>query len=268
MNTPITVAAVQMVSGTDPDANLATARTLVLDAAARGARLVVLPEYFVLMGMSDRDKLAIAETPGDGPLQAATAAIARDAGVWLIAGTLPLRADVADKVRNTTLVFDPAGVCRGRYDKIHLFGFSGLGERYSESDTIDPGSTPVVVDTAIGRVGLSVCYDLRFPELYRGFGEIAAFALPAAFTAVTGEAHWEPLIRARAIENQCYAIASAQGGTHPSGRKTHGHSMIVDPWGKVLAELAQGEGVITADLDPGYMASVRTRLPALRHRVL
>ena len=175
---------------------------------------------------------------------------------------------MADQVRNTTLVFDPAGVCRARYDKIHLFGFSGLGERYSESDTIDPGSTPVVVDTVIGRVGLSVCYDLRFPELYRGFGEIAAFALPAAFTAVPGEAHWEPLIRARAIENQCYAIASAQGGTHPSGRKTHGHSMIVDPWGKVLAELAQGEGVITADLDPAYMASVRTRLPALRHRVL
>ncbi len=265
---PVKVAAVQMVSGADPHANLATAGQLVRDAAARGAKLVVLPEYFVLMGNRDTDKLAVAEDFGDGPLQRQTAAIAREAGVWLVAGTLPLKTGAADKVRNTTLVFDPDGGCTARYDKIHLFGFSGLGERYSEADTIEPGSEPVVAATPWGDVGLTVCYDLRFPELFRQLAPAPMIALPAAFTAITGEAHWEALIRARAIENQCYVIASAQGGTHPSGRRTHGHSMIVDPWGKVLTRLPSGEGVVTADIDPAYLASVRSRLPALAHRVL
>ena len=267
-NESVTVAAVQMVSGADPAANLVAAGQLVREAAARGARLVVLPEYFVLMGLRDTDKLELAEAFGDGPLQRQTAAIAREAGVWLVAGTLPLRSGVAGKVRNTTLVFDPQGRCTARYDKIHLFGFSGLGERYSESDTIEPGREAVSAATPWGEVGLSVCYDLRFPELFRQLAPAPMIALPAAFTAITGEAHWEALIRARAIENQCYLIASAQGGTHPSGRRTHGHSMIVDPWGKVLTQLPAGEGVVTADIDAAYLASVRSRLPALSHRVL
>ena len=262
------VAVVQMVSGHVVADNLERARLRVLEAARGGAALVVLPEYFALMGMADTDKLAVAEPFGHGPMQDAVAQMAREAGVWLVAGTLPLAGQNPGRVRNSCLVFSPAGECVARYDKIHLFGFSGLGERYCESDTIEPGDTPVAVDTPLGRLGLSVCYDLRFPELYRHLGEMTALVLPAAFTAVTGEAHWEVLLRARAIENQCYAIAAAQGGVHSSGRRTHGHSMIIDPWGRIVAELPEGEGVLWADLDPALLASVRNRLPALRHRVL
>ena len=262
------VAVVQMVSGHVVADNLERARLRVLEAARGGAALVVLPEYFALMGMADTDKLAVAEPFGHGPMQDAVAQMAREAGVWLVAGTLPLAGQNPGRVRNSCLVFSPAGECVARYDKIHLFGFSGLGERYCESDTIEPGDTPVAVDTPLGRLGLSVCYDLRFPELYRRLGEMTALVLPAAFTAVTGEAHWEVLLRARAIENQCYAIAAAQGGVHSSGRRTHGHSMIIDPWGRIVAELPEGEGVLWADLDPALLASVRNRLPALRHRVL
>ena len=262
------VAVVQMVSGHVVADNLERARLRVLEAARGGAALVVLPEYFALMGMADTDKLAVAEAFGHGPMQDAVAQMAREAGVWLVAGTLPLAGQNPGRVRNSCLVFSPAGECMARYDKIHLFGFSGLGERYCESDTIEPGDTPVAVDTPLGRLGLSVCYDLRFPELYRHLGEMTALVLPAAFTAVTGEAHWEVLLRARAIENQCYAIAAAQGGVHSSGRRTHGHSMIIDPWGRIVAELPEGEGVLWADLDPALLASVRNRLPALRHRVL
>ena len=262
------VAVVQMVSGHVVADNLERARLRVLEAARGGAALVVLPEYFALMGMADTDKLAVAEPFGHGPMQDAVAQMAREAGVWLVAGTLPLAGQNPGRVRNSCLVFSPAGECMARYDKIHLFGFSGLGERYCESDTIEPGDTPVAVDTPLGRLGLSVCYDLRFPELYRHLGEMTALVLPAAFTAVTGEAHWEVLLRARAIENQCYAIAAAQGGVHSSGRRTHGHSMIIDPWGRIVAELPEGEGVLWADLDPALLASVRNRLPALRHRVL
>ncbi|MCG9116567.1 carbon-nitrogen hydrolase family protein [Laribacter hongkongensis] len=262
------VAVVQMVSGHVVADNLERARLRVLEAARGGAALVVLPEYFALMGLADTDKLAVAEAFGHGPMQDAVAQMAREAGVWLVAGTLPLAGQNPGRVRNSCLVFSPAGECVVRYDKIHLFGFSGLGERYCESDTIEPGDTPVAVDTPLGRLGLSVCYDLRFPELYRHLGEMTALVLPAAFTAVTGEAHWEVLLRARAIENQCYAIAAAQGGVHSSGRRTHGHSMIIDPWGRIVAELPEGEGVLWADLDPALLASVRNRLPALRHRVL
>ncbi|ASJ25032.1 carbon-nitrogen hydrolase family protein [Laribacter hongkongensis] len=262
------VAVVQMVSGHVVADNLERARLRVLEAARGGAALVVLPEYFALMGLADTDKLAVAEAFGHGPMQGAVAQMAREAGVWLVAGTLPLAGQNPGRVRNSCLVFSPAGECVARYDKIHLFGFSGLGERYCESDTIEPGDTPVAVDTPLGRLGLSVCYDLRFPELYRHLGEMTALVLPAAFTAVTGEAHWEVLLRARAIENQCYAIAAAQGGVHSSGRRTHGHSMIIDPWGRIVAELPEGEGVLWADLDPALLASVRNRLPALRHRVL
>ena len=262
------VAVVQMVSGHVVADNLERARLRVLEAARGGAALVVLPEYFALMGLADTDKLAVAEAFGHGPMQDAVAQMAREAGVWLVAGTLPLAGQNPGRVRNSCLVFSPAGECVARYDKIHLFGFSGLGERYCESDTIEPGDTPVAVDTPLGRLGLSVCYDLRFPELYRHLGEMTALVLPAAFTAVTGEAHWEVLLRARAIENQCYAIAAAQGGVHSSGRRTHGHSMIIDPWGRIVAELPEDEGVLWADLDPALLASVRNRLPALRHRVL
>ena len=262
------VAVVQMVSGHVVADNLERARLRVLEAARGGAALVVLPEYFALMGLADTEKLAVAEAFGHGPMQDAVAQMAREAGVWLVAGTLPLAGQNPGRVRNSCLVFSPAGECVARYDKIHLFGFSGLGERYCESDTIEPGETPVAVDTPLGRLGLSVCYDLRFPELYRHLGEMTALVLPAAFTAVTGEAHWEVLLRARAIENQCYAIAAAQGGVHSSGRRTHGHSMIIDPWGRIVAELPEGEGVLWADLDPALLASVRNRLPALRHRVL
>ena len=262
------VAVVQMVSGHVVADNLERARLRVLEAARGGAALVVLPEYFALMGMADTDKLAVAEPFGHGPMLDAVAQMAREAGVWLVAGTLPLAGQNPGRVRNSCLVFSPAGECMARYDKIHLFGFSGLGERYCESDTIEPGDTPVAVDTPLGRLGLSVCYDLRFPELYRRLGEMTALVLPAAFTAVTGEADWEVLLRARAIENQCYAIAAAQGGVHSSGRRTHGHSMIIDPWGRIVAELPEGEGVLWADLDPALLASVRNRLPALRHRVL
>ena len=262
-----TAAVIRMVSGTDIATNLTRARHWVAEAAAQGAQLVVLPEYFAIMGHSDKDKVAQRETFGEGPIQAALQQMAQQHQIWLIGGTLPLDAGNDEKVWNTTLVFNPAGECCSRYDKVHLFGFSGLGERYAEADTIEPGAARVVADTPFGRLGLSVCYDLRFPELFRGMGEVDAIILPAAFTATTGQAHWEPLLRARAIENQCYVLASAQGGEHENGRKTHGHSMIIDPWGRILGELPQGEGVVVAEINPSLTESVRTRLPALRHRI-
>ena len=261
-------AAVQMVSGTDVAANLATAARLVAEAAVAGARFVVLPEYFCLMGRQDSDKVAISEEAGDGPLQAALAAMARDNKVWLAAGTIPLRCPEPGKVFNSTLVFDPAGQLAARYDKIHLFGYTGNGERYCESDSIQAGSSPVKVDIGLAEVACGICYDLRFPELFRQLAPFDVMILPAAFTATTGEAHWEVLLRARAIENQCYVIASGQGGTHENGRKTHGQSMIIDPWGRILAQQALGEGVVLAEIDPALLHSVRSGLPALAHRVL
>ncbi|PXX48277.1 carbon-nitrogen hydrolase family protein [Aquitalea magnusonii] len=261
-------AAVQMVSGTDVAANLATAARLVAEAAAAGAAFVVLPEYFCLMGRQDGDKVAISEEPGHGPLQTALAAMARDNKVWLAAGTVPLRCPAPGKVFNSTLVFDPAGQQAARYDKIHLFGYTGNGERYCESDSIQAGSTPVRVDIGLAEVACGICYDLRFPELFRQLAPFDVMILPAAFTATTGEAHWEVLLRARAIENQCYVIASGQGGTHENGRKTHGQSMIIDPWGRILAQQALGEGVVLAEIDPALLHAVRSGLPALAHRVL
>ncbi len=262
------VAVAQMVSGTDVPANLATAARLVREAAAEGARFVVLPEYFCLMGRQDGDKVAISETFGHGPMQSALAAMARESGVWLAAGTLPLTCPEPGKVFNTTLVYSPQGEVKARYDKIHLFGFTGNGERYCESDSILAGATPVKVDIGLAEVACGICYDLRFPELFRTLSPFDAMILPAAFTATTGEAHWEVLMRARAIENQCYVLASAQGGTHENGRKTHGQSMIIDPWGKILAQVDKGEGVAVAELDPELLHSVRSHLPALAHRVL
>ena len=262
------IAALQMVSTPDVERNLAAACSLVERAAAAGARLAVLPEYFCLMGRSDRDKLAIAEPPSGGPMQRMLAAAARDNGVWLVGGTLPLESGVADRVLNASLVFSPAGEPVARYDKMHLFRYDNGRERYDEGRTLQAGSAGVAFDAEGLRVGLSVCYDLRFPELYRSLmtPPCDLLCVPSAFTHPTGAAHWEVLLRARAIENQCYVIAAAQGGLHENGRRTYGHSLIVDPWGEVVAMLPEGEGVVTAELNAARIAEVRRQLPALEHR--
>jgi nitrilase len=262
------IAALQMVSATRVDANLDTARRLIAQAAGDGAGLVALPEYFCLMGRAERDKLAIAEAPGDGPIQRMLADAARAHGVWVIGGTLPLRSHDPDRVLNANAVYSPDGSLAARYDKIHLFRYDNGHERYDEGAAILAGDTPTALDAGGLRVGLSVCYDLRFPELYRGLMDPPCdlLSVPAAFTHTTGLAHWELLLRARAVENQCYVIAPAQGGVHENGRRTFGHSMIVDPWGDVLAVRDAGEGVVMAELDPARIASVRSQLPALQHR--
>jgi nitrilase len=257
-----------MVSTPDVLENMATARRLVAEAAGRGAVLVTLPEYWPIMGMGDADKVAHAEQPGHGPIQDFMGETARRHGIWLIGGTLPLVSPDAGKVLNTTLVYGPDGKPVTRYDKIHLFGFTKGNETYDEARTIVPGQAVGSFEAPFGRVGLSVCYDLRFPELYRAMGECALIVVPAAFTHTTGLAHWEVLLRARAIENQCYVLASAQGGTHANGRRTFGHSMLVDPWGEVKDVLKEGEGVVSGDIDAAYLAGVRESLPALRHRKL
>ncbi|MGL1832610.1 carbon-nitrogen hydrolase family protein [Rhodocyclaceae bacterium SMB388] len=262
------IAAVQTVSGPDVADNLRRAGMLIADAADAGARLIALPEYFALISADERAKVAIRERDGDGPLQAFLREAAQRHRVWIVGGTIPLVADEPDKVRNTTLVYDDAGECVARYDKIHLFGFQKGEERYDESATIEAGSRVTVFDSPVGRVGLSVCYDLRFPELYRSMGEVDLILVPAAFTWTTGKAHWEVLLRARAIENQCYVMAPAQGGRHPSGRVTWGHTMIVGPWGEVLDCLAEGPGTVSGDIDADRLDAIRASLPALRHRCL
>ncbi len=265
------VAAVQTVTGTSLDANLARADALIAEAARGGAELVLLPEYFCLMGHSEADKVAVRERDGDGPVQHFLADAARRHGIWLVGGTLPMWCDDPSRVYNASLAFDPRGERVARYDKIHLFGFTRGTERYDESRTILAGRTPVAFDAPCGRVAMSVCYDLRFPELYRSLaaGERTNLILmPAAFTYTTGQAHWEILLRARAIENQCYVLAAAQGGKHENGRRTWGHSMLVDPWGEVLAMLPEGEGVVGGVIDAARLAEVRQNLPALQHRVL
>ena len=261
------IAAIQMVSGPDVGANLATADLLVGEAAAQGARLVALPEYFPVIA-DEQAKIRLRERDGEGPIQDFLSAAARRHGVWLIGGTLPMACADAGKVRNASLAYDPDGMRVARYDKIHLFGFEQGTERYDESQTIEPGNDVVYFEAPFGNVGLSVCYDLRFPELYRAMGDMALIVVPAAFTETTGEAHWELLLRARAVENQCYVLAAAQGGEHPSGRRTWGDSMIVDPWGRVVARRAKGQGVVIADMDLDLLADIRVRLPALRHRTI
>jgi len=265
-DTRFKIAAVQMVSTPDVDANLKRADALIAEAAAQGARVVGVPEYFCILGMKDSDKVAVREPEGRGPIQAFLSATAAKYKVWLVGGTVPLECPDPAKVMNTVLVYDDAGRRVARYDKIHLFGFDNGRERYEESRTIMPGTQPVAVDSPFGRMGLSVCYDLRFPELYRAFGPTDIIWVPSAFTATTGKAHWEPLLRARAIENLAYVIAPAQGGTHANGRSTHGHSMIIDPWGVILAERDTGEGVVVAEVDPALTAKLRGQLPALEHR--
>lgn len=262
------LAALQMASGPSVSANLIEAGRLIAEAAQQGAGLIALPENFALMGLNETDKLAVAETDGEGPIQAFLAKAAQKNKVWLVGGTIPIRAD-NQRVRAACLVYDARGHRAGRYDKIHLFDVKvpGTDERYEESATLAPGDAPAVVETPFGRLGLSVCYDLRFPELYRQMGTqgLDLIVAPSAFTARTGAAHWEVLIRARAIENLCYVIAPNQGGFHKNGRETFGHSQIIDPWGTVLACLPQGPGVVAAPFDPQHLKTVRAAFPALDH---
>lgn len=267
------VAAIQMASGPNLAANLLEAERLIAEAAAQGARLVVLPENFALMGLSERDKLAVREPEGDGPLQSFLAAQARRHGVWLVGGTIPLAALAPEKARAAALVYDGRGERVARYDKLHLFDVDLVeseDQRYVESETLEPGERVVVLDSPFGRMGLAVCYDLRFPELFRQMADegMELLVVPAAFTAITGKAHWEILLRARAIENLVFVVAAGQGGFHASGRATHGHSMIVDPWGGVLAERGGGSGVVAAELDLERQRAIRRRFPALDHRRL
>ena len=261
-----------MVSTPERDRNLAQAERLIAEAAAGGAELVLLPEYFCFMGHKDTDKLALRETYGDGPIQQFLADAARRHRVWIIGGTLPLAVTEpspdATRVLNTTLVFDAEGRERARYDKIHLFNFEKGEESFDEARTIQAGSTVRTFDAPFGRVGLSVCYDLRFPELYRRMGELALIVVPSAFTYTTGRAHWETLLRARAVENQCYVLAAAQGGRHENGRRTWGHSMLIDPWGEIVAVQEEGPGVVAGQIDRARIDEVRRSLPAWRHRVL
>jgi deaminated glutathione amidase len=266
------VAALQMVSGVSVQANLDGARALLEQAAREGAELAVLPEYFCLMGQRDGDKLAARESFGQGPIQDFLARSARELGLWIAGGTLPLAAEDDARVRNAHLVYSPAGQCVARYDKIHLFKFDNGREQYDESRVIESGAAPATFDLAssdghVWRIGLSVCYDLRFPELYRAL-RADLLLVPSAFTYVTGQAHWELLLRARAVENLAWVVAPAQGGIHENGRRTWGHSMVVDPWGVVLAQQEQGPGIVAAQLDVARQARLREQLPALEHRVL
>lgn len=265
--TKIKVAAIQMVSSTDKLMNLEMASYWIAQAAKQGATIIALPEYFCFMGFRDLDKNDHAETFGTGPIQDHLSALAAKHQVYLIGGSLPLRSSEKNRFYNSCLVYAPSGTCVGRYDKIHLFGFTQGDEHYDESKAIVAGPiTPTIIDTSYGKIGLGICYDLRFPELFRAMGEIDMLVLPSAFTYTTGQAHWEILLRARAIENQCYVLAPAQGGTHQNGRHTWGHSMIVDPWGEILTVLETDSGYVCADLSKERLQTVRQSLPALSHR--
>jgi len=265
---PFRVALVQMVSTPSVAENLDAAGKLVAEAAGQGAKLVALPEYFCILGMRDTDKVAAKEKDGAGPIQEFLSGAAKRHGIWLVGGSVPLEASDSRKVRNSCLIYDADGRRVARYDKIHLFGLELGAERFDEGRTIEPGTAPCAIDSPFGRIAVSVCYDVRFPEIYRALAPVDLILVPSAFTATTGRAHWETLLRARAIENLAWVLAPAQGGTHPNGRQTHGHSMVVDPWGKVVAERATGAGVVTADIDPAFQARMRKSLPALTHRVL
>ncbi len=266
-------AAIQMVSGSNVDANLNTAADLIKAAVTDGAKLIVLPENFAMIAACERETLTIAESFGHGVIQDFLAGASRTHGVWIIGGTLPLAASVADKVRSACLVYAPTGGCVARYDKIHLFDVAADtegNECYRESATFEAGGEPVVVRTDIANIGLSVCYDLRFPELYRAMlnETLHVITVPAAFTATTGKAHWRTLLKSRAIENLSFVIAADQGGRHNDKRTTWGHSMIVDPWGMILAEVGDGEGIAVAELDLDAQQKTRDRFPCLAHRVL
>lgn len=263
-----TVAAIQMISTPAVEENIVTARRLIAEAAAQGAQFVLLPEYWTSIGSADSEKLGQAEQPGSGPIQDFMASTAKEHGIWLVGGTLSLVAPAPGKVLNTALAYNPQGDNVARYDKIHLFGYTTAKESYDESATIAEGCDVVGFDAPFGRVGLSVCYDLRFPELYRALGTCALIVVPAAFTYTTGKVHWEILLRARAIENQCYVLAAAQGGRHPTGRRTWGHSMLIAPWGEIINVLPEGEGIVLGDVEQEVLVAVREKLPALTHRKL
>lgn len=278
----VRAAVLQMTSAPEVEANLAMARSLLERARAEGATLAALPENFAIMGRKETDKVQVAEIPGEGPIQAFLGRCARELGLWIIGGTIPLRVEnEPQRVAAASLVFDEQGRCVGRYDKIHLFDVAipdrdrtnrdvpRRDERYRESATVAPGSQPAVVPTPLGRIGMAVCYDVRFPELFRVLQEQGAeiLSLPSAFTAPTGKAHWELLMRARAVENLCYVLAPAQSGIHPNGRETWGDSLIVDPWGQVVARVAEaGPGLAVAEIDRTVQQELRERFPALSHR--
>lgn len=261
-------AAVQMVSGPEVPANLEAAGRLIGAAASAGARLVALPENFYIIGRHESDKVKAREADGEGPIQQFLAATARAQRVWILAGTVPISCNDPARIRSACLLYDDTGKRVARYDKMHLFRFEGRDERHDEARTLQAGEAPVAVATPFGRLALSVCYDVRFPELYRGLGEFDAMFVPSAFTVPTGAAHWETLLRARAVENQAYVVAPAQGGLHPTGRRTYGHSMIVDPWGEVLGVRPEGEGIVLAEIDLQRVNEVRAALPANLNRRL
>jgi predicted amidohydrolase len=266
------VAAVQMASGPNVKANLEEAEKLIKTAVQQDAELVVLPENFAIMGLSEMDKVAIAETAGEGLIQQFLSQQASKHGVWIVGGTIPLESGVTGKVYSASLLYNDSGEVVARYDKIHLFDvvLEDSNESYNESETIESGDDIVVVDTPFGKLGMAVCYDLRFPELFRAMADVGMeiCVLPSAFTSLTGRAHWESLLRARAIENLCYMVAPDQGGYHKSGRETYGDSMIVDPWGVVLNRLPHGTGVVVSEIDLEKLRKTRKNFPALQHKRL
>jgi nitrilase len=257
---PWRVAAIQMVSGPELEPNLAAAGRLVAAAAAAGARLAALPENFYLIGQHEGDKVKLREPDGNGRVQSWVGEVARNHRIWILAGTTPVSADDEQRVRGACLVYDDAGQRVARYDKMHLFRFKNETEQYDETRTVEPGTRPLAIASPFGRLALSVCYDVRFPELYRGLGEFDVMFVPSAFTVPTGKAHWETLLRARAIENKAYVVAPAQGGTHAGGRRTYGHTMIVDPWGEIVGVREEGEGLVLAEIDPERIKDIRRRL--------
>jgi nitrilase len=266
------VAAIQMASGPQVAANLESASRLIDLAADSGAKLVVLPENFAIMGMTEQDKLKVSEEEGRGHIQDFLSNKARSHGIWLVGGTVPIKSDDPERVYAASLLYDDQGKLVARYNKIHLFDVHLMDsdEHYAESETTLSGEDVIVVDTPVGKLGMAVCYDLRFPELFRNMQSLGAeiFVLPSSFTAMTGHAHWESLIRARAIENLSYVVAPGQGGYHVNGRETYGHSMIVDPWGNVLNQLKSGTGIVVADLDMARLNKIRNSFPSLEHRRL
>ena len=269
MSAPLRVAAVQTVAGGDVAANLAQAGDLVAAAAEAGAKLVLLPEYFGIFGARASDKVREREADGDGPQQAFLSRAAREHGIVLVGGSVPIACDDPERVRSACLVYGQDGARIARYDKIHLFRFAQGEEAYDETRTIERGSEAVAFDAFGLSIGLSICYDVRFPELFRTLGDCALILVPSAFTYTTGSAHWHLLLRTRAVENQAYVLAAAQGGAHPGGRRTFGHSMLVDPWGEIVAErVDDGPGAVAGEVDPTRIAQVRGRLPAHAHRIL
>lgn len=264
----ICIAAIQMRVGPEVPVNLKEAARLIDIAVTKGAKLVVLPEYFCIMGMKDVDKVMLREEEGSGPIQDFLSKTAKSHGIWLVGGSVPLLSSRPDKVRNSCLVYDDSGKQVARYDKIHLFNLKFGKEHYAEEETIEAGTKVVTLESPFGRIGLSICYDLRFPELYRSMEKVDIILAPSAFTSFTGKAHWEILVRARAIENMAYMIAPAQIGRHINGHETYGDSMIVDPWGVILDHLPKGPGVVLANISPSYQKNLRNSFPALKHRTL